>query len=55
MSSIEFRDQPIADVTLYAEILMQVNEKGSMVISAIGPQPATTGARENLLESNSMQ
>lgn len=43
------------DVTRYAELLMQVNEKGSMVISAMDPQSATTGARENQLESNSMQ
>jgi hypothetical protein len=40
---------------LYAEHLMQVNEQRSMEVSAIDPQPATTGARENQLVSNSMQ
>jgi hypothetical protein len=34
---------------------MQINEQGSMAVFTIDSQPATTGARENLLESNSMQ
>lgn len=45
----------MADVTLYAGLLMQVNEKVSMAVSAMDPQPATSGTRENQPVSNSMQ